>query len=469
MFLGRLHPMVLHLPIGFLLLAFVFNFLSRYEKFSDLGKSTGFTLLLGIISSVITALFGYFLSLEGGYSSGALNIHMWLGYLTVVVSVVVYLLHKKTKNQPGVHHIGHAFFSLLIIVLLLTGHYGGALTHGEDYLTYYLPDGIKGLIGAELRAYNKKQIEDLDSALVFDDLIMPVLDEKCVSCHGSSKVKGELRLDFKEGLLKGGESGKLYSPGDPENSMLIENINLPEDDEDHMPPEGKKQLTSREKKLLHWWVSSGASFGITVAQTEKNEEIQEIMNEIREEISKVSNPVYSMEMDGVAVEELTKLKTKGAKAFLIAQNSPLLQVKIDSLSTRPDQLLADVSDQVSWLDLSGSNCNDGHLQNIDLLQNVTKLYLQKTQVTDASLSTIAKLKYLEYLNLYGTEVSDNGIKELRGLEHLKTVYLWKTGVTEDGAASLKEEMPNLKIDLGKDYPSVDTTAIGAVVSSSDAP
>ena len=60
LFLGHFHPIVLHLPIGFLLLAFMMEIASSFKRFQHLKKSVGFSLLVGAISSFFCSTFGLF-------------------------------------------------------------------------------------------------------------------------------------------------------------------------------------------------------------------------------------------------------------------------------------------------------------------------------------------------------------------------------------------------------------------------
>src|SRR5262245_10853435 len=76
----------------------------------------------------------------------------------------------------------------------------------------------------------------------FEKKVRPILATHCVGCHGAKKEKGELRLDAKAGFLKGGESGPLVKPGDPEKSLLVQVVRY--DGDIKMPPKGK--LTDEE-------------------------------------------------------------------------------------------------------------------------------------------------------------------------------------------------------------------------------
>jgi len=92
-----------------------------------------------------------------------------------------------------------------------------------------------------------------EQAQFFESKIRPILAENCHRCHGEKKQNGKLRLDTAAGLLAGGESGSVITPGQPEKSLLIEAINYASLE---MPPDGK--LKPDQVKLLTEWVKLGA-------------------------------------------------------------------------------------------------------------------------------------------------------------------------------------------------------------------
>jgi len=107
------------------------------------------------------------------------------------------------------------------------------------------------------------------SAEFFEKKVRPVLVEKCHRCHGGKLQKGGLRLDSRESLLKGGESGPVVSPGHPEKSELVRAINY-EADGFQMPPTGK--LDADSIGALTKWIREGApwpdhSTGVKAAQS----------------------------------------------------------------------------------------------------------------------------------------------------------------------------------------------------------
>ena len=91
----------------------------------------------------------------------------------------------------------------------------------------------------------------------FETHVRPLLVSKCLSCHGKKKQWGGLRLDSRQGLLKGGESGAAIVVGKPDASRLIQAVK-DADPKTRMPRNGK--LTDRQIGLLVRWVKMGAPF-----------------------------------------------------------------------------------------------------------------------------------------------------------------------------------------------------------------
>ena len=95
----------------------------------------------------------------------------------------------------------------------------------------------------------------------FESRVRPVLVEHCYKCHsaGSEKLKGELYLDSRDGLLKGGVSGPAIVPGNPEKSLLIKAIRYTDSDL-RMPPQkdGVEKLSPEQIANLEEWVKIGA-------------------------------------------------------------------------------------------------------------------------------------------------------------------------------------------------------------------
>ena len=85
-----------------------------------------------------------------------------------------------------------------------------------------------------------------------------MLVDNCYNCHSANtNAKGGLRVDDRNGLLQGGDSGPAVVPGDPEKSLLIQAVRHADDDL-KMPP--KKQLTAEQIADLTQWIKDGAAW-----------------------------------------------------------------------------------------------------------------------------------------------------------------------------------------------------------------
>src|SRR5436190_20152806 len=130
-FFGHFHVVLVHLPIGILLLACVIQWLERRPIFSSLHAATSIALLIGMICAILSALTGYLLSFSGDYDEGLVITHQWFGISVAAVSIAMFYYHNKAasfKTQVSIS-------ILLFVLIIITGHLGGSLTHGADYIT----------------------------------------------------------------------------------------------------------------------------------------------------------------------------------------------------------------------------------------------------------------------------------------------------------------------------------------------
>lgn len=464
LFLGRFHPLILHLPIGFLVMAVILEVASRFKRFEQFGIATGFVLLLGSFSAFIAAILGYMLAQAGGYNEQILAIHQWSGIGVAVVSGCAYLLKWRHEKNPS-KIADRAYLSLLSIMMLamaVAGHYGGSLTHGSDYLTQHMPNGLRAVAGLppkEVKGF--KQITNIQEAQIYNDIVDPILETRCTSCHNETKSKGDLQMHNRELLLKGGENGPVFVEGDAGESDMIRRILLPENHDDHMPPEGKRPLTDEHKKLLEWWVSSGAPFNKKVADIEVSDEIQSALNTLVDPQANMSpaEKLLASEVTPADRQMLGSLKKLGVDIRPVSSGSNWLQADVPQ-NRSVDSLMTDLSNasaQITWLDLGSTVTTDEGLETIGKLSNLTRLHLQNTEVTDEGLVHLTGLSNLELLNLYGTKVTDEGIQQLKELPHLRKLFVWLTKVTQEGAQELENALPGLEVNMGLS----DTTGVAA--------
>lgn len=309
------------------------------------------------------------------------------------------------------------------------------------------------LSSAALAADGARKL-DFANDKVYDHVIKPIFASTCYKCHGEEKDKGDLRLHTPEAIKMGGENGDAVIPGSIKDSLLIELISLPEDDDDVMPPEGKKQLTAEQKKLLGWWIEQGAVFDKKISEVMVPEDIKLILaatdySEVASTPEKVAGPQQPAAAAPAAVKAI---EDAGVLIMPLAQDTTFLVANAINVAKEFNdgnvKALGAVAPQLQWLDISKTQVTDASAADLAKLQTLTRLHLENTGVTDASLAGVGQLVNLEYLNLYGTKVTDAGLEALKGLTNLKKIYLWQTGVTDAGAEKLKAAIPGVDVNMG---------------------
>lgn len=254
LFLGRFHPVVVHLPIGGLVLLGILELLAKFSRFKDAAQNR--PLILGFVAaaSLAAALCGWLLSQAGGYDPQLLQWHKWTGFAVAAGCTGTFLLSWLGQLRA----YGLALWATLSVVVIAS-HLGASITYGRGYLTRYAPGPLRALFTGEAAPPPGESASfDGRQRRVFAEVIQPILLQRCSACHGPEKQKGGLRLDSLEALLKGGKDGPALVAGSAHDSHLIQRLRLPIDDEDHMPPESKPQPTPAEITLLEWWIDRGA-------------------------------------------------------------------------------------------------------------------------------------------------------------------------------------------------------------------
>ncbi len=447
LFFGRFHPLVVHLPIGFLILAIFMEFVSRSPKFKHLKPSIRLIWLLGTLSGAVAALFGYLLSLEGSYTGDTLLWHQWAGIATTILAFICYLTTDKprTANRIGRKRVHMLFVGLTLLLLTFTGHYGANLTHGAGYLTEYAPQPIRSALSLPSKNNFRKEITSLDSANLFEDAVKPILVSRCVSCHNPEKIKGRLILSDYDNILKGGKSGAGIVAGNVSRSELFRRISLPKEHEDFMPPEGKSPLSEQQIEIIKWWIEQEAPKQATISSLNPDAETEKLFNDLfgigKDNFIQNGAPP----IDRKSIEQL---QNQGVIVSLLAEEGNFLEANF-SISETPDSVnLSDlllIKDQLIWLQLAKSNINDQDLEVIGKLTNLRKLNLSQNSITDQGVSQLVSLKNLQQLNLYGNQITEKSIGTLKQLDKLKKLFLWQTGISPESIERLKAEKPELMV------------------------
>jgi uncharacterized membrane protein len=429
---GRLHPLILHFPIVLLILLMAWEFF-RFNRETTPWIDTAEqwvsdAWIVGATLTGMTTIFGLFLSKESGYSGDTLFWHKWTAVSLFIVFSGTYWL----RNLSFYHKLNSRLFIGLISVLLIsTGHFGSELTHGEGFVLEPFQQG--------------KQIY-LEDALVFEHMINPILQNKCVSCHNPEKKKGGLDLSSKEGILKGGKSGKLFVIGKPETSLLLERIHLPLEDKKHMPVSGQPQLTDEEKMTLALWIKGNATFTKKVLELPTTDSLRIMGNRL---FVSVNDDSQNYDFSEASQETIDQLTNEYRTIAPLAKNSPALRVHIfnknEFNSKKLEELIA-IKEQIVFLSVAKMPVKDSDLLTIAKFENLERLELNFSNISAKGLLALNTLTHLKSISLSGTQVNYQDLQiAMQGMKKLQAIYLWDTPLTADDLKALSVKFKTVQI------------------------
>ena len=429
---GNFHPVLVHLPIGIFLFGFALELFHRFSKAELSVQVRRFTLLAVILSSWLSVISGLVLIDQGAYEPESYALHRNLGIAFALGSSILYFLLRSNKPWGTLLYL--PLYSLMTVVLIVTGHLGGSMTHGEGFL-----------LGSNQETAVFTESISLEEAKLYPDLVRPVLEAKCVSCHRPGKTKGALDLSSFNAMAKGGEHGSIFSSASDSTGLLLTRIHLNLEDKLHMPPKNKNQLTSDEKTLLNWWIDAGYCENCSVASLSPDA----LMSELIKRLSGNEDPLDKWKRDYEMVAEnwLTEVRDRGFKVVAVSANHPMLIVsaKGQELSHRDFKLLKKYSDQIVELDLAQSNLSDELATHISAFSNLLYLDLSQTNIGDKALSNLSTLDFLEVLNAYETKLTADALDALKEKPSLKALYLAETDITEAEMAAYNQTHANAPI------------------------
>jgi uncharacterized membrane protein len=435
-YLGKFHPLAVHLPIGILCLFIVLViFIPRRELFKSY-YLLRITVLLSAISATVATVSGYILRNSEDYAGDLVSAHQVSGIALTIACWVIYVFFRYVfKASPTLFR-----FMIFVVALLmiLTGHFGGSLTHGADFLeppplsTWFSDAGTKPIISLNSTGFEAVQI---------------VFNEKCVVCHGANKQKGGLRLDTREMIVAGGEHGSLIA-GQEGESLLLTRIHLPLDDDEHMPPAERKQLKQAEIDFISWWVQQGADFESTLAELQLPDSLNEILTS-EEPPDPLIPPVAVQRAEPEVVRQLTSL---GVIITPLSANSNYLVANF--VNVLPDDLqlamegLTGIREQLTVLYLDYQTLDPSSWEVLGQLTGLRKLSLRHTNLDNEKLLTLSNLDEMVSLNIVDTEISSEGIASLDNMPNLKKLYLYQTAVKSSELQEIVQNLPNTTIDTG---------------------
>lgn len=414
--IGRMHPMILHFPIAILMLAMFlefFRFRTEYNAQDLYQRFASNLLLVGAISSAVTVVMGLFLSQEGSYTGETLQWHKWAGVSIVFIPSLIYWCRNSSWYRASLARSGAI---ITFFCLIIAGHFGATLTHGDNFVL-------------EPLMFKEKNIP-IDQAIVYDHVIKPIFEKKCVSCHNPDKLKGNLILADPKSILKGGKTGKLFVSGKPELSLLLQRIHLPLEEKKHMPPKGKIQLSDDEITLLYHWIKANANFKKKLIDLPAKDSLRILATAI---LKPTENTEEQFDFASADEKTIRKLNNSYRGVYPISKKSPGLAVSIYNKDTYTSQTLIElnaVKMQIISLELNKIPVRDADLKSISRFKNLRKLNLNFTNISGKGLKELASLKYLKSLSLSGTKVNYHDLhQQIHEFKSLNTLVVWNTDLS----------------------------------------
>lgn len=420
-FLGRFHLLALHLPIGFLLLIPVLEIAGARRP--ALREAAGFVLRLAFASCLLALALGYMLAHGGGDTGPVLTRHM-AGGITLTICALLCVLARPGWSQNAVPYVYPALLSCTSLTLVWTAHQGGTLTHGSNYLTQYMPSGLKRWSGLGP--------QPPPATSFYAKHINPIFDSNCIGCHGERMVKGGLRLDSYEMLMNGGRDGPVIFAGRPDKSLLLTRVTLPPDHKQFMPAEGKPPLHPEQIAWIRAWIQQGASPTATTLTGIS-------MREEKAELPLVPVGDYSAFMPEIRQMD----QAQGAKLKPVSSEPEdgLILFTVDAAGGFGDAQLAQFLKYAPFIveaELGRTAVTNASFDTLKQFTHLRALHLEETAITGDGLAKLAPLSQLTYLNLSGTKVTAAAVAPLNSMRNLRHIYLYNTPAHPASASAQAE-------------------------------
>ena len=427
LFIGRFHPVLVHLPIGIMVLLAILELVGiRPNQRETIAEVRGLVVPILAVCAVIAATCGWLLATGGDYNPTLLFWHRWLG-ITVAGLCVVMFIEIRFK-------VFKAYWTTLAIALVavaITGHLGGSMTYGSNYLTQYAPRPIKRLLGVEgsQSPVPLPKISNVEDAIVYPQIVQAIFNQNCIACHGVNRQKGGLRLDSYQWLLRGAHGKPMVLPGNAARSILIERIELPIGKGHRMPPSGHRQLTRGEKAILSWWVQNGA---VNQEALNKTNPPEPILADIRSlfAVTASRRPLSRLKVKTYLAQ---LVRQTGMRIAFAGKHSAMLRCSAEKdahFSNKQLEMLRPIRLNIASLNLDSTGVTDSAVALINQMVNLTSLHLRDTPIDAKGLLLLDALNHLKYLSVPTHKVTAaeiNALKKRNFTPHLV--------VTGDGGIS----------------------------------
>lgn len=442
-FIGRFHPLLVHLPIGIFLLGYFLEILFQfgYRKLIGSRQTITFIYGIGLLAGVFAAITGLLLSYSDDYAIDALEDHKLIGIATLVVMLLVIIYHIRASEHKGKSKL--AVSTIAIILTGLTGHLGGNLTHGPTYLLEYATNPSDTYEAVHLKSL--KAIST-DSIRVYTDILEPIIENNCVACHNSENYKGGLVLESYSDLFKEADYAVPLVAGKPYSSEIFTRVNLPEHNEKSMPPRGTG-FNYTDIEILKYWIETGADSLATFDTDTMSAELIYLLNRDYG-LDYSPRPYYEkVKVDSLDQQLLVELRASEFRVKYLSKTNFLLDVAFtgDTITKAQIESLNRVADHITFLDVSDSSLSEDLIQNIAEMPHLNRINLSKNKLSSTISPFLIKHKHLESVNLNATDISNASLDDLLRRSNLKRIYVLNTPVSQDELLKLINTHTNTEL------------------------
>ena len=441
-FLGRFHPLLVHLPIGFLILAILIEIYCSIFKIRINQSIINFTWFIAFFSSAMTTTLGLLIAETGHYIDENLFMHKVFGLSLTAVSFVSWFFRLSFFSNLFSSSLKTLLNTSILFLLTLTGHYGGNLTHGETYLVDYAPENIK-----ELVVKKNKYVElEIDSVEIYNDLIQPIFNQKCVSCHNKEIFRGNLNMDSYSNLLKGGSSGNPINKSDPRESLLIKRITMPTSELKYMPPDGEP-VSFDEIKTLIWWINNLDKSNENLASLKVEDDIKESLEMLYSINFKEKQWFEKITVGKLDESLIQSIDNSVFQIKYVSDDKRFLSVKYlkKNVSISDIEKLQKISSNITYFTAKSSNLSNDMIKSISNFENLVKLEIQDNNIDDESIEILQALNNLEILNIHNTKITSQSIELLKNFKNLKRAYIWGTRISKNEVDDFNRKDSKLKL------------------------
>ena len=482
---GRTHPLVIHLPLGLVVAAFLVEGTRVLQRRATVSAFTPTALGLAALGAVVSCGTGWVFAESEG-SGGDLFWHRWLGIALAVALVAVAWMAARAaqpETDRGAQVTPVLRGSLLAVTVLVAwvGHLGGNMVWGPNYtLEPFTRSAAKGDSGAGAKGTDggaekasaagdvplglAKATSEPDAMTFYTSKVLPILQDRCYECHGNGKHKGGLRLDERASVVdKNSEGVFITVPGDPAHSLLIERCLLPAADDEAMPPKGDR-LKASELDALRRWIEDGVTMpempaaapagrGADVAVRRADAALPSTAAQAAKGLSPLSQKEIA---DGAA------LRGRGINAVPVSVGASTFSVSIPGGKQVDDadfSAIFPIAGRIEELSLARSAVTDAAMMQMPSMPVARSVRLDNTGLTDIGIiAVLSRTLEAESVNLVSTGATDAVFAMLAKLPSLKRAYVFDTKVTAQGIDEFRAKRPGVQIVVGEAVPGTSGTA-----------